>query len=136
MAAHGALPRKLAEIHPRFLTPTWSTWAMGLASIAWYAVLVFVDSSENILWDSISGLGFAIAFYYGITALASPILFRKVLTKSWKHFVLAGVLAGPERAEPVVRVRPLGDRLLESRRTPTRRRGSRSATSRASALRW
>jgi hypothetical protein len=30
--------------------------------------------------------------YYGITALASPILFRKVLTKSWKHFVLAGVL--------------------------------------------
>ena len=92
MAAHGALPRKLAEIHPRFLTPTWSTWVMGLASIAWYAVLVFVDSSENILWDSISGLGFAIAFYYGITALASPILFRKVLTKSWKHFVLAGVL--------------------------------------------
>ena len=38
------------------------------------------------------GLGFAIAFYYGITALASPILFRKVLTKSWKHFLLAGVV--------------------------------------------
>ncbi len=91
MAAHGALPRKLAEIHPRFHTPTWSTWAMGLASVAWYVVLVLIDSSENILWDSISGLGFAIAFYYGITALASPILFRKVLTKSWKHFLLAGV---------------------------------------------
>lgn len=92
MAAHGALPKKFAEIHPKYLTPTWSTWAMGLVSVAWYVVLVLIDSSENILWDSISGLGFAIAFYYGITALASPILFRKVLTRSWKHFVLAGVL--------------------------------------------
>ena len=91
MAAHGALPRTLAEIHPRFLTPTWSTWGIGLASVAWYVVLVLIDSSENILWDSISGLGFAIAFYYGITALASPILFRRVLTKSWKHFLLVGV---------------------------------------------
>jgi hypothetical protein len=65
---------------------------MGLASVAWYVVLVSIDSSENILWDSISGLGFAIAFYYGLTALASPILFRRVLTRSWKHLVLAGVL--------------------------------------------
>ena len=92
MASHGALPRIFATIHPRYLTPTWSTWIMGLASVAWYVVLVSIDSSENILWDSISGLGFAIAFYYGLTALASPILFRRVLTRSWKHFVLAGVL--------------------------------------------
>jgi amino acid transporter len=91
MAAHGALPKRFAEVHPRFLTPTWSTWVMGIASVAWYVMLVLIDSGENILWDSISGLGFAIAFYYGITALASPILFRRVLTKSWKHFLLAGV---------------------------------------------
>lgn len=91
MGAHGALPRRFAQIHPRFMTPTWSTWAMGIASVAWYVVLVLIDTSENILWDSISGLGFAIAFYYAITALAAPILFRRVLTKSWKHFLFAGV---------------------------------------------
>jgi amino acid transporter len=92
MAAHGAMPRWLGTISPRFLTPTGSTWAMGIASIAMYVVLMLIDSSENLLWDAIAGLGFAVAFYYGITALASPILFRRVLTKSWKHFLLAGVV--------------------------------------------
>jgi amino acid transporter len=92
MAAHGAAPKALAKIHPKYLTPTWSTWWMGIASIVWYVILVSIDRSTNILWDSISGLGFAIAFYYGITALAAPILFRKHLFTSVKNFVLVGVV--------------------------------------------
>jgi amino acid transporter len=92
MAAHGAAPKALATIHPKYLTPTWSTWWMGIASVVWYAILVAIDSSTNILWDSISGLGFAIAFYYGITALAAPILFRRHLFKSAKNFLLVGLV--------------------------------------------
>jgi amino acid transporter len=92
MAAHGAAPKALAAIHPKYLTPTWSTWWMGIASVVWYVILVCIDRSTNILWDSISGLGFAIAFYYGITALAAPILFRKHLFKSLKNFLLIGVV--------------------------------------------
>jgi len=91
MAAHRAAPKALAKIHPRYLTPTWSTWWFGIASIVWWIVLIAIDRSENILWDSITGLGFAIAFYYGITALAAPILFRKHLFKSWKNFLIVGV---------------------------------------------
>ncbi len=91
MAAHGALPRSLAKIHPRYLTPTWSTFWIGAASILWFVALVAIDRSENILWDSISGLGFAIAFYYGLTALAAPIYFRKFLFKSVKNFLLMGL---------------------------------------------
>ncbi|MFB3738680.1 MAG: APC family permease [Candidatus Velamenicoccus archaeovorus] len=91
MAAHGAMPRALARISPKYLTPTWSTWWFGIASIAWWVILVAIDRSENILWDSITGLGFAIAFYYGITALAAPILFRKHLLKSWRSFLFVGV---------------------------------------------
>ena len=91
MAVHGAMPKPLARIHPKYLTPTWSTWWFGIASVIWYVIMVLIDSSENILWDSISGLGFAIAFYLGITALAAPILFRKVLFKSPKNFLYAGV---------------------------------------------
>jgi len=91
MAAHGALPKSLAKISPKYLTPTWSTWWFGIASIVWWIILVLIDSSENILWDSISALGFAIAFYYGITAIAAPILFRKHLFKSWKNFLFVGV---------------------------------------------
>ena len=73
-----ARPEALAKINPKYLTPTWSTWWMGSrrSSGTWF---VLDRPSTNILWDSISGLGFAIAFYYGITALAAPILFRKLL---------------------------------------------------------
>jgi amino acid transporter len=92
MAAHRALPKALGKISPRFLTPTWSTWWFGILSIAWYMVLVAIDREENILWDSISGLTFAVAFYYGLTALASPILFRRVLGKSLRNFVFVGLV--------------------------------------------
>src|SRR6185369_8962846 len=34
MAVYKAIPAKFARIHPRFLTPTWSTIAMGVVSIA------------------------------------------------------------------------------------------------------
>ena len=91
MAAHGALPRSLAKIHPKYLTPTWSTFWIGAASVLWFVALVLIDRSENILWDSISGLGFAIAFYYGITALAAPVYFRRFLFRSTKNFLLMGV---------------------------------------------
>jgi amino acid transporter len=91
MAAHGALPRALAKMSPRFKTPSVSTWAMGAASVLWWLILIAIDRSENILWDSISGLGFAIAFYYAITAIAAPILFRRHLFQSWKNFLLVGV---------------------------------------------
>jgi amino acid transporter len=92
MAAHKAFPKPFAEIDSRFHTPTWSTWVFGLASIAWWLILIAIDSSENILWESITGLGFAIAFYYGLTAIAAPILFRLHLLKSAKNFALIGVV--------------------------------------------
>ncbi len=91
MASKGALPKPLAKISPKYLTPTWSTWWMGIASVVWYVMLVLIDKSTNVLWDSITGLGLAIAFYYGITALAAPILFRKHLFTSFKNFMLIGV---------------------------------------------
>ncbi|MBR7835770.1 APC family permease, partial [Actinospica durhamensis] len=68
MAAHRSIPRSFSRIHPRFLTPTWSTVVMGLASIGFYALLAGI--SANVLADSISSLGLAIAFYYGLTGLA------------------------------------------------------------------
>ena len=68
MAGHRAIPTHFARVHPRFQTPTWSTITMGLASIAFYAA--FIQISSNVLSDSISSLGLAIAFYYGLTGLA------------------------------------------------------------------
>ncbi|HAM24751.1 MAG TPA: amino acid transporter, partial [Actinobacteria bacterium] len=39
MAAYEALPAKFARTHPRFLTPTWATVAMGGVSIVFYVGL-------------------------------------------------------------------------------------------------
>jgi amino acid transporter len=68
MAGHRAIPAVFAKVHPRFKTPSWSTVAMGLASIVFYAG--FTKISGSVLSDSISSLGLAIAFYYGLTGLA------------------------------------------------------------------
>jgi amino acid transporter len=68
MAAHRAIPDRFARVHPRFLTPTWSTVGMGLVSIAFFVALTKI--SGNVLADSIGSLGLAIAFYYGLTGLA------------------------------------------------------------------
>lgn len=50
MGAYRAIPEQFARIHPRYLTPTWSTIGMGIASIVFYVFMTIV--SENILADS------------------------------------------------------------------------------------
>jgi hypothetical protein len=53
--------------------------------------LVLVDHSGNVLFDSISGLGFSICFYYAVTAFACPVYFRRFVVKSVKNFLFMGV---------------------------------------------
>lgn len=93
MAAHRAIPRAFARIHPRYLTPSTSTIWMGVLSVVWYAGLTLV--SQNILYDSIAALGLMIAFYYGLSGYACVWFFRRSM-KSVKGILLAGVapLAG------------------------------------------
>jgi amino acid transporter len=90
MAVYKALPRSFARIHPRFLTPTVSTIAMGLASIIFYVALTLI--SGNVLSDSITSIGLLIAFYYGLTGFACAWYFRRELTDSVKDFLLKGLL--------------------------------------------
>ena len=92
MARWGAIPERFGRIHPRFLTPTWSTIGMGALSAVWTALLIGFNSNQNVLNDSITALGFAVCFYYGFTGLACGWYFRRQLFKSVRGFVLAGVL--------------------------------------------
>jgi hypothetical protein len=45
-----------------------------------------------VLGDSVTAIGFMIAFYYGITGLACIVYYRKAIVRSAKNFVLAGLL--------------------------------------------
>jgi len=90
MARAKAFPAAFARIHQRFQTPDVSTIVMGTVSIIWYVAIVNI--STNVLADSITAIGFAIAFYYGLTGFACAIYFRRELTKSAKNFFYIGVL--------------------------------------------
>ena len=90
MARWRAAPKALGEVHPRFLTPHVSTILMGVVSLIW--TLIIINVSQNVLSDSITGLGFQIAFYYGLTGFACAIYYRRELSRSFKNFFMAGVV--------------------------------------------
>jgi len=92
MAKWRSIPEIFGKIHPKYLTPTVSTLGMGALSAVWTAFLLLVDTSGNVLADSITALGFAVCFYYGFTGLACGWYFRRALFKSFRGFVLAGLV--------------------------------------------
>jgi amino acid transporter len=92
MAKWKAIPSAFGRIHPRFLTPSFSTLLMGGLSIVWTVCLLAFNPSQHVLGDTISALGFAVVFYYGFTGLACAVYFRRELLKSWRNFLFAGVI--------------------------------------------
>jgi amino acid transporter len=90
MARWRSIPQAFGRVSPRWQTPTVSTIAMGAVSLVWFVLVN--QLSQNVLGDSVSALGFQIAFYYGLTGLACVVYYRRALLKSAKNFVLAGVL--------------------------------------------
>src|SRR5207248_11376461 len=92
MAKWNAIPGAFGRIHPRFLTPSFSTLLMGGLSILWTVALLAFNPSQNVLGDTISALGFAVCFYYGFTGVACALYFRRQLFKSVRNFVFAGLI--------------------------------------------
>ncbi|MFD0921069.1 APC family permease [Saccharopolyspora rosea] len=92
MASHGAIPEVFARVHPRFRSPSVSTWTVGGASIAVY--LMFSVVSTSVLGDSVDAVGLLIAFYYGLLGLACPWFFRRTLFSGARAFLLRGLVPG------------------------------------------
>jgi len=82
MAAYKALPKSFGTVHPRYQTPTLSTWAMGIVSVVFYALLYALSGAA--LSDLILSIGLMIAFYYGLTGLASAWRFRREFSSGVK----------------------------------------------------
>ncbi|BDZ48351.1 putative amino acid permease [Frondihabitans sucicola] len=89
MAVYKALPSQFARIHPRFLTPTWSTVGMGAISCLFY--LVFTLISVDLLNALIGSIGLMIAFYYGMTGFACVWYYRKTLFQSARSIIMRGI---------------------------------------------
>jgi amino acid transporter len=69
MAFHKALPEIFGRIHPRYLTPTFSTVSFGALSIVYYVALNFI-SHGAVISDAVTATTFFAALYLGITAVA------------------------------------------------------------------
>jgi amino acid transporter len=89
MAHWGAIPKAFGKVHPRFLTPTVSTWGFGLVSIAVAVPLILI--SETVLELAVVALGVPVCFYYGTTGLACAWYYRRELFTSVRKFLLVGL---------------------------------------------
>jgi amino acid transporter len=92
MAVYRALPRAFARVHPRHMTPSFSTVVFGGVSIVLYAILNYTSNAQNVIADAVSALGMMIAFYYGLTGFACAWFYRKTLRDSARDFWMRGVL--------------------------------------------
>ncbi|HSZ44348.1 MAG TPA: APC family permease [Streptosporangiaceae bacterium] len=92
MAAYKALPDSFARTHPRFMTPTVSTIAMGAISVALYVAMNFMSSGGNVIADAVIAIGLFIAFYYGLTGFACAWYYRRNLTSSARNLWMQGIL--------------------------------------------
>lgn len=90
MAVFEALPKKFASIHPRYLTPTWSTVGMGIVSAGFYLLMTLI--SKSILSACIGAIGLQIAFYYGLTGITCAWFYRRTLRTSVRHLVTRGII--------------------------------------------
>jgi amino acid transporter len=105
MAHAGALPRAFARIHPRFLTPSFSTIVVGIIATAWYVGGSI--ASQSFLTDSLNALSLMIAFYYALTGIACVVYWRHHIRASVKNFLFIGVA-------PLLGAAGLGYLLVES----------------------
>ncbi len=90
MAAHRAIPRRFAEIHQRFLTPTWATIGTGVVSAVFY--LLFTLVSTSLLTALLGSVGLMIAFYYGLTGFVCAWYYRRTFMRSGRDFVMRFLL--------------------------------------------
>lgn len=90
MGVFRALPPQFARIHPRYLTPTWSTIGMGIVSAGFYLLMTLI--SPAILSALIGAIGLQIAFYYGLTGFACVWFYRHTLRTSLRQFWVRGVI--------------------------------------------
>jgi amino acid transporter len=90
MAKWGAIPSIIGKVHPRYLTPTVSTWGFGILAVATAVPLILI--SETVLELSVVALGIPVCFYYGSTGFASVWYYRREIFDSARKFIFVGLL--------------------------------------------
>jgi amino acid transporter len=93
MARDGVFPKAFGHVHSAWKTPWVGTIISSLLATVVIVLSVTVDTfNTNVFGNLILDIGVLVAFYYGVTGLASTWAFRKVLFTSARLFIFAGLL--------------------------------------------
>src|SRR5437762_270721 len=92
MAVYRAIPKSFAKIHPRYLTPTVSTIAMGAVSIVVYVGMNYSSNGIGVIGDAVIAIGLFIASYYGLTGFACAWSYRRNITSSMRKLWMQGII--------------------------------------------
>jgi amino acid transporter len=80
MATYRALPHRFASVDEATQTPKFTTWTIGLMTLAIFTALSLV--SESVVEDSVYSVGIAICTYYVVAAFASVSYFARTAFSS------------------------------------------------------
>jgi amino acid transporter len=86
MAFHKALPAIFGRVHPRYLTPSFSTISFGVVSVIYYVSLNFV-SHGAVISDAVTATTFFATLYLGITAAACTWHSRSLISHGFRTAV-------------------------------------------------
>jgi amino acid transporter len=92
MGRAGAIPKQFGEIHPRYLSPGFSTIWMGTVSTILFVVMML--TSTNLISDAFTSLAITIAFYYGFSGYACIVYYRKQIFETPRKFVTLCLIPG------------------------------------------
>jgi len=90
MGVYKALPKSFAKVHPKYLTPSTATIAMGVVSAVFF--LGFTAMGSQMLTAVIGSIGLMIAFYYGLTGFACTWFYRKSIFADARSFLMRGLI--------------------------------------------
>lgn len=83
----GVLPSHVALLHYSWKTPWVATLIIYMFGLLFLFLSSFFPGIDVIIKDSVNAIGFQVAFYYSLTALACAWHFRHTARKSWKDFI-------------------------------------------------
>ena len=92
MSRDDVFPPVFGLVHRKWQTPYIGTMIVAAISAVGIILTTFSSSINSTFQGVISNIGVLVAFYYGVTGIACAWAFRKVLFRSPRYLILAGIL--------------------------------------------
>ncbi|MFJ4920376.1 APC family permease [Streptomyces sp. NPDC088725] len=91
MGRDRTLPAAFGKVHRRLNTPWVAITVTGVVGLGMLAAATAIGSVTEIVADSVTAISLQISVYFGLAGLAAVVAYRKVLLRSLRDFVFAGL---------------------------------------------